>query len=456
MRTFGLVWFGQTISIIGSALTSFALYVWVYQQTGSVTQYAMINVFASLTGLLVGPFSGVAVDRYDRRRLMLLSDVGAALVSSTVLALAVSGLLRPWHVYLIVAVATALLNFHGPAFTASTTLLVPRRQLARAAGMRQMSEAGASVIAPLLGGYLLIRFQLPGVVLVDLTTFLFAFVTLLLVRIPQPPRTEHSAVAGVSWWQQAVYGWRYLKERRPLMRLLIYVVCLNFVFGMALILFTPLVLSFATAPELGRVLSMGGAGALVGGLLMSLTGGPKKRMWGVIGFAFMASLSLVLVGASRSLAVISVGAFLVAAGLPLINASAQAIWQAKVAPELQGRVFAFRRLLGQGSTPIALLLAGPLADRVFEPWMAEGGALAGSVGRFIGVGDGRGIALLYLVLAGLVLGIGIWGALSRGLSRVEEEVPDAIASKPPQPGEGAAAARADQAPQGSARAEGTG
>lgn len=448
MRTFGLVWFGQTISIIGSALTSFALYVWVYQQTGSVTQYAMINVFASLTGLLVGPFSGVAVDRYDRRRLMLLADVGAALVSSTVLALAVSGLLRPWHVYLIVAVATALLNFHGPAFTASTTLLVPRRQLARAAGMRQMSEAAASVIAPLLGGYLLIRLQLPGVVLIDLATFLFAFATLLLVRIPQPPRTEHSAVAGVSWWQQAVYGWRYLRERRPLMRLLIYVVCLNFVFGMALILFTPLVLSFATAPELGRVLSMGGAGALVGGLLMSLTGGPRKRMWGVIGFAFVASLSLVLVGASRSLAVISVGAFLVAAGLPLINASAQAIWQAKVAPELQGRVFAFRRLLGQGSTPIALLLAGPLADRVFEPWMAEGGALAGSVGRFIGVGDGRGIALLYLVLAGLVLGIGIWGALSRGLSRVEEEVPDAISAKPPQ---------ADsQAPRGPARAEGTG
>ena len=448
MRTFGLVWFGQTVSIIGSALTSFALYVWVYQQTGSVTQYAMINVFASLTGLLVGPFSGVAVDRYDRRRLMLLADVGAALVSSSVLALAVSGLLRPWHVYLIVAVATALLNFHGPAFTASTTLLVPRRQLARAAGMRQMSEAAASVIAPLLGGYLLIRLQLPGVVLIDLTTFLFAFVTLLLVRIPQPPRTEHSAVAGVSWWQQAVYGWQYLKERRPLMRLLIYVVCLNFVFGMALILFTPLVLSFATAPELGRVLSMGGAGALVGGLLMSLTGGPKKRMWGVIGFAFVASLSLVLVGASRSLAVISVGAFLVAAGLPLINASAQAIWQAKVAPELQGRVFAFRRLLGQGSTPIALLLAGPLADRVFEPWMAEGGALAGSVGRFIGVGDGRGIALLYLVLAVLVLGIGIWGALSRGLAGVEEEVPDAIASKPPQAG--------SQAPQGPARAEGTG
>lgn len=435
MRTFGLVWFGQTISIVGSALTSFALYVWVYQQTGSVTQYAMINVFASVTGLLIGPYSGVAVDRYDRRRLMLLADVGAAVISGTVLALAVSGLLRPWHVYLIVAAATALLNFHGPAFTASTTLLVPRRQLARAAGMRQMSEAAASVLAPLLGGYLLIRLQLPGVVLIDLATFLFAFVTLMIVRIPRPPQTEHSAVAGVSWWKQAGYGWSYLRERRPLLRLLLYVVCLNFVFGMALILFTPLVLSFATAPELGRVLSMGGAGALIGGVLISLTGGPKRRMWGVIGFAFVASLSLVLVGVSRSLALISVGAFLVAAGLPLINASAQAIWQAKVAPEVQGRVFAFRRLLGQGSTPIALLLAGPLADRVFEPWMAEGGALAGSVGRFIGVGDGRGIALLYLILAALVLGIGIWGALSHGLRRVEEEVPDARIPQP-SPGSG--------------------
>jgi MFS family permease len=434
MRTFLVVWFGQTISIIGSALTSFALYVWVYQTTGSVTQYALVNVFASLAGLLVGPYAGVVVDRHDRRRVMLLSDVGEALISLTILLLAVSGLLRPWQVYLIVGTSTALLSFHGPAFTAATTLLVPRRQFARTAGMRQMSEAASSVLAPLLGGYLLLRIHLQGLVSIDLVTFVFAFATLLMVRIPSPPQSEHSAAPSTSWWRQAGYGWQYLRQRRPLMRLLEYVLCLNFVFSMALVLFTPLVLSFATAAELGRVLALGGVGALAGGLLISLVGGPKKRIWGVISFAFVSSASLAIVAFSRSLPAISVGAFLIAAGLPVINSSAQAIWQAKVAPEVQGRVFAFRRVIGQASMPIAILLAGPLAD-FCKPLLRTGGALADSAGRLVGVGEGRGIALVYLLLAVATLGIGIWGILSRGLNRLEQEVPDALAKPEGPPGE---------------------
>lgn len=426
MRTFLLIWAGQTISIVGSALTSFALFVWVYQQSGSVTSYALLSVFSSVAALLVGPFAGVIVDRHDRRRVMLASDVGAAVLSSVVLALAWTGQLRIWHVYPLVTAGAILSHFHGPAFTAATTLLVPRKQFARTAGLRQMSEAAASVVAPLLGAWLLMRFQIEGVVLVDLATFLFAFVTLLAVRVPAPPTTEHSPVAGTAWWRQAGQGWHYLRERRPLMRLLAYVASINFVFGLAIILFTPLVLSFGTPGEVGRVLAMGGLGALAGGILMSVTGGPRRRMAGVIGFAFVASLSLAMAGASRSLAVIGAGAFLAAMGLPLVNGSAQAIWQAKVAPEVQGRVFAFRRIIGQATIPIALLLAGPLADQVFEPLMAPGGALAATLGPWIGVGKGRGIGLIYLILAGIALAIGAWGVLSSSLTRLEQQVPDAV------------------------------
>lgn len=426
MRRFFIIWGGQTLSIVGSSLTSFALYVWVYQESGSVTRFALISVFASLTALLVGPYAGVIVDRHDRRRVMLFADTGAAVISALVLALAWTDQLRIWHVYFLVAGATLLLHFHGPSFTAATTVLVPKKQFARTAGLRQMSQAGASVIAPLLGGWMLVRYSLEGVVLVDLATFLFAFATLLAVRVPRPPETEHSAVAGVSWWRQAGKGWLYLRERRPLLRLLAYVATVNFVMGLAIILFTPLVLSYGTAAEVGRVLAMGGLGAFAGGVLMSVTGGPRRRMLGVVAFAFVASVSLVLAGGSQSLFFVGAGAFLAAAGLPLVNGCAQAIWQAKVAPEMQGRVFAFRRLIGQATLPVALLAAGPLADRVFEPLMAPGGALASVLGPWIGVGKGRGIAVIYLILAAIALCIGLWGVSVRSLRSVEEDLPDAV------------------------------
>jgi hypothetical protein len=171
---------------------------------------------------------------------------------------------------------------------------------------------------------------------------------------------------------------------------------------------------------------MGGLGAFVGGLVMSLTGGPRRRMRGVISFAFMASASLILAGASQSLLLIGTGAFLAAAGLPLINGCAQAIWQVKIAPEVQGRVFAFRRLLGQASIPIALLAAGPLTDHLFAPLMSTGGALEPSLGPWLGTGQRGGIALIYLILATVAFVIGLVGSFSRSLNRLEQDLPDVV------------------------------
>jgi MFS family permease len=427
MRTFSLIWFGQTISIIGSSLTGFALYVWIFQQTGSVTRYTMLSVLAALPSILIGPFTGVLIDRWERRRVMILADVASAVVSCTVLALAATGNLRVWHIYPLVMASTLFANLQNPAFTAATTMLVPKQQFARAEGMRQFGEAAARIVAPLVAGYLLLRIRLQGVVLVDLSTFFVALIVSLIVSIPDPERTtEHGAVAGVSWWRQAYYGWSYLKLRPPLFRLLIYISLLNFFVGFAMVLFTPLMLSFATPAGLGTVLSTAGAGAVLGGLLLGVTGGPRRRIHGVLGFAFVAGPAIFLVGLSRSLPLIAAGAFLVAAGLPWINGSSQAIWQAKVAPEVQGRVFAFRRILAQATAPVAFLIAGPLADRICEPLMAPGGALAGSVGALIGVGKGRGIALIYLATGVITVLVGLGGLLWRGLHRIEDEVPDAV------------------------------
>jgi len=427
LRGFTILWVGQTVSLIGSALTSFALYVWVLQQTHSVTRYTLIAVVASLPAILLGPLTGVAVDRYDRRRVMLAADALSALTSLAVLALVLRGALRVWEVYPIVMVTTLLASLRVPAFSASITLLVPQRHYARAAGLRQSSEAGAAIVAPVVAGFLLAAIGLASVIAVDLITFLAGLASTLVVAIPRPPAdSEHAAAGGSSWWRQAGYGWTYLHARRPLLRLLIYISLLNLLVGQAIILFAPLVLAFASSRALGAVLSLAGAGGLAGGLLVGITGGPRKRMLGIVGFALLAGPAMFVVGSTRLLPLIAAGAFTVAFGLPLINSSAQAIFQAKVAPEVQGRVFAFRRIVGQISSPITYLLAGPLADRVFEPLMMSRRPLALALARVTGAGNGRGIAVIFLLCGVATLLLGLCGLVSHRLNRLEDEVPDAL------------------------------
>jgi len=422
-RAFTVVWAGQLVSLVGSGLTRFALGVWVYQATGSVTLFALIALFSRLPGLVLAPFAGALVDRWDRRWTMLGAGTGAGLLSAGLLALLWADALETWHVYLFVAGGSVFEAFHWPAYIASSTLLVPRRHLGRIGGMMQLGQAAASTLAPAPAGVLLVTVGMTGVVLVDLASFLFAAVSLLLVRIPEPRARGGD---GGSLWRQALYGWTFIRERPGLLGLLGYFALANLVLGAGLVLVTPLVLSFATAAVLGVVLTVANSGLLAGALVMSIHGGPRRRIHGVLGMGLLFGIGLGLAGlrADPWLIAGALAAALFAA--PIVNGSSQVIWQAKVPVEIQGRVFAVRRLIAQFTAPVAYLAAGPLADRVFEPLLAPDGLLAGSVGRVLGVGEGRGIGLLYVVLAALTVAATLWGYLQPRVRRVEEELPDAL------------------------------
>lgn len=206
MKTFLFIWFGQLISLIGSQLTSFALGIWVYQNTGSVTQLALISFFTVLPGLAISPIAGALVDRWDSRWMMIISDSIAGLSTLSIALLLVIGQLQIWHIYLAATINSVSSAFQWPAYVAATALLVPKKHLSRANGMTKLSEALARLLSPICGGFLVILIQLQGVILLDLATFLLALTTLLIVKFPKPKTTPEGRLGKGSLLQKSIYA----------------------------------------------------------------------------------------------------------------------------------------------------------------------------------------------------------------------------------------------------------
>ena len=425
MRTFLILWLGQFVSMIGSGLGSFTLGVWIFEKTGSATSFALTAFTAGLTILVLSPVAGSLADRWDRRRLLILSDLGSGLTTLIMAALLWSGRMQPWYVYPVVALMVGCAVFQGPALLASVSLLVPKEQLARASGMTQASQAISQILGPLAAGVLIGRIGYSGVILIDFFTFLVSILTVALIRFPSPPRREEEP--GRSPLGDLRQGWDYLRGLPGLFALLWLYAVTNLLIGMVQVLLTPLILSFATPVALGTVNSAGAAGILLGGLALSIWGGPRRRVAGVLTVLTVQALVLFLGGLQPSIPLIAAAAFLFMLAAPVASACNQTILQSKVAAGIQGRVFAVAGMVTACSMPIAALAAGPLADRVFKPLLVSGGALAATfVGRLIGTGPGRGVGLMFICLGALtLLTVGL-AALNPRLRGLETEIPDAI------------------------------
>lgn len=427
MRTFLIIWFGQLISLVGSGMTSFALAVWIFQRTGQATPFAITALLSSLPRILLSPVAGSLADRWNRRRLMILADSGDALVTLVAAGLLFTNQLEVWHIYLIALASASFAAFQEPAYTASIAMLVPKESLARASGLMYVSQSMEMILAPVLAGVLFLAIGLDGVILIDFATYFFAIGALLIVHIPQPEaRTAEEAARG-SFWADALYGWGYLRARAGLFGLLLFYALVNFLLNLATVLTGPLVLSFGTPAALGAVQTTFGVGLLAGSLVVSAWGGPRKRIRAVIGFIGLASAGLLVAGSQASGFFVAAGLSVLMFCIPMASAPSQAIFQSKVAPAVQGRVFAMRTLISRSMMPLAFLLAGPLADRLFEPLMRAGGALSGSfIAGLIGNGAGRGIGLIF-ILSGITLaGATALAYANPRIRNVETELPDAI------------------------------
>jgi hypothetical protein len=292
--------------------------------------------------------------------------------------------------------------------------------------MIQFGRAAAEILAPSLAGVLVKTVQLQGVVLVDLATFAFAILTLLPVRFPAPPRPAAPERTGGAFWSEMTFGWRYISQKPGLFALLGASAVINFLWGMVGALIVPMILGFASSDVLGLIISIAGAGMLAGSLLMSAWGGPKRRIVGVLGFEFLSGLCFVLIGLRPLFWLTALGAFCAHVTIAIVSGSDQAIWQSKVEPAVQGRVFATQHAVARAASPLAYLLAGPLADRAFEPLLAAGGPLAGSVGQVLGAGPGRGMGLLFVLMGAIKMAVSAVGYAHPRVRSVEEALPDAV------------------------------
>lgn len=431
---------GLLVSVLGSTFTGFALGVWVFQETGSAAQYGLTLVMNFLPGILVSPVAGALVDRWSRWSVLAASSAVSATVIFILALLHTAGLLEPWHIFLTIAFQSMVRSVQVPALNSVVVLLVPQDQVARANGMVLMAQAIGGMLGVAVGGLLLVSIGLTGVLLIDCATYLFNIAVLLFVPIPRPPRTEAGTAGAGKLLSEIRQGWRYLTSRRGLVALALFYSALNLCVGYADVLITPVVLSFASAVALGVVLAFAGAGMTLGSLALTTWGGPRRRIHGLAGFALPLGLFLCLGALRPSIPLIIVAVLGFTFCSTIVDGTSRSILQLEVEPDMQGRVFASFSMVTQSVLCVSYALAGPVADHYFEPLLAEGGALAGSVGAVIGVGPGRGMAFLVLLLGLLMLVCAIVGYLVPSLRGFADRPSRAGAGDAAGPAEPAAAA----------------
>ncbi len=427
MLGFTIVWIGQIVSLLGTSMTTFALTIWAYEITGTATALALVGFFFVTPMLVFSPLAGAIVDRQDRKLMMMLSDLASGITTIAVLILFLAGLLQIWHLYLAAAIQGTFQTFQWPAYSAAISVMIPKEQYGRANGMLSLAESGSNIFAPLLAGALLGIVGLAGILSIDIVTFVFAIGALLLVHIPKPKITAEGRLSQGSIWSEAAYGFRYIVKRPSLLGLQTVFMLGNFFFSIPFAILAAMILASTSNNEIifGSVSSAGAIGAVVGGLIMSAWGGPKRMVHGVLaGWAISSLLGVVLMGLGNSLPVWAIASFCGAFFIPIINGSNQAIWQAKVAPDLQGRVFSIRRLIAWFVNPAAMLIAGPLADRVFEPAMQTNSGLSQMFSGLVGTGPGAGMSLIFIFSGLMAMMVGIGGYFIPIIRNAETLLPD--------------------------------
>lgn len=439
MRAFILVQIGQFISILGTGLTGFAIPIWVYTQTGSATALTTLAFFNVAPIIIFSPVAGAIVDRSNRKFVMMVSDLAAGLSTIVMLLLLAGDNLQIWHLAVTGAFAGVFQAFQFPAYSASITMMIPKEQYARASGMISLTQSASTVLSPILAASLIAIpwVGIKGILVIDIITFLFAVGALLIVHIPQPEATEEGRASQGSLLSESMYGFKYIFERPSLLGLQLVFFAINFIATLGFSVLTPMIMSSTGNDEtiLGVVMAIGSAGMLLGGLVQSTWGGPKRRVHGVLTGMFLSSLlGLTLLGLGGNLSALlgltsglvfwGMGNFFAAFFIPVINGSNQAIWQSKVAPDVQGRVFSARRMIAQVTWPVATLLAGPLADKVFEPALMPGGRLASFAGGIVGTGPGAGISMIFLITGVVGAVVGLAGYLFPAIRNAEELLPD--------------------------------
>jgi MFS family permease len=402
MIGYTVVWFGQLISIIGTGMTQFGLVIWMWTETGSATAVALVAFFGFVPNVVMMPFAGVLVDRWNRKRTIALTDLTAGIATAGMLVLFLGDLLVPWHIYILVAFAGLFQAFQFPAFSAATTLMVKKKHYARASSMVMMAQATSMILAPIFAAILLGFSDISAIFMVDVVTFLAALGLLAIVPIPELEKKDGedkslgSVVTGIS------FGFRYINSHRGLFGLQLILFSFNVIGTFAVVLLSLMILAKTGDDRiiLATVLSIGATGGIVGGLIMAIWGGPKVRVHGVfIGLTIAASGGLVI-GVGTHYLHWAAGMFIFMSTIALTNGSNQ--------------------FIATMCIPLSPFLAGPLADWMEEVMMVT----SGPVEVVFGSGPGTGMAIIIFVVGIGGMMVGLAGYLFPNVRYIDERMPD--------------------------------
>lgn len=421
-RNFSIIWGGQFLSVLGSGISSFGLSVWLFEQTGAATPFAMSFLCSVLPSLLLTPVAGSFADRKSRKKIIMLTDSMDAILKLVLALLLFSQKMQVWMVYPIMVLSAICGTFQGPAFSSSIPMLLEEKDLSKANGMRQLSSAAQNMLAPILAGALYPFLKVQGLLLLDLGTYFFAFITIALIPIPQPvlaaadQPSKNLITTALSDFRAA---FRYLRNMPQLFGAILVFSVVNFIANLAFILLSPMILATYSTTIYSLSQTISGISMLAGALLASLLPVSKNQYATIYGALIISGLGLLIGSISSHWLIIFCGVFVFCLWIPYVNASSQTLIQTTTEASMLGRVNSAVNVLCQIAMPISALIAGPLADQIFGPMMMPGGVLAESfIGKLIGIGPGRGCGFIFL-LCGLCLSVLCTVCLFRSIGRKE-------------------------------------
>ncbi|MBX7265794.1 MFS transporter [Micromonospora sp. Llam7] len=435
MAAFVVIWLGQLLSAAGTRMINFALAIWVWQQTGRASDLALLTLMAFAATVVVSPMVGSLVDRIGQRTSIIVSDVGSVLTTVAALVLFATGAASFWPLVAVNTISGAFLAFQYPAYAKLITLLLVKEQYTRANGMLSLVRSVPAIFAPGIAGLLIAYSGIWSVLLVALASFGIAIVTVLLIALPKRPEIQADP-GGSRFWKDSILGFRYLFRRAGFLGMQAILFVVGLVSAMGFIVLTPLVLIKADNNEalLGAINSIGAVGGALGALLVSVLRPPSRKIWWILGASIVFSLfGRVLMGFGDGLVLWAIAWFVSWMSVPFVEAYSLTIWQQKIPPAVQGRVFAAMQFISQLALLIGFSVTGALIDRVFEPQAREGYGLVALFEPVVGTGPGAGMKLVFL-LSGLIgIAAALYGIFARSVRDLEILVPDHGAADPSSP-----------------------
>jgi MFS family permease len=419
-KSFGrflFIWSGQFISGIGSGLTAFTLGVYAFEKTQSATVYSLIILFAFVPSYLLKPIGGTLADRFDRRLLMIIGDLGSALGLVFILLMFLAGNHEMWVIYLGITVSSAFVALHNPAYKASVTDLVEEKGYSKASGLMQLAESSRFLISPVIAGFLFHYLAIEKILMIDIATFVLAVILVFgikrKIKLATAERHQESFIAGF------ISGFRYVFSHKELVVMLLIISLVTFSVGFLQSLMGPMILAFSDAKTLGIVQSVSATGMIASSFFIGIFSKTKRQstiLW--ISLA-IAGLFYALFGTSTNILFLIAMGFLFFSALPFVNTSLDVLIRKNVENQMQGRVWSIVSLISQLGMVIAFSTAGLLADNVFNPLLQPGGLLSSTVGCILGTDPGRGIGLMFILSGILVIGISIIVWKSKPIRKLE-------------------------------------